>query len=57
MGAAAVVFDDTSGSLFWSRSSEEINVALGNRLAPGTWNLAVRNARGVTPAVFAVVLE
>ena len=49
-GFSDVVFSESTGTYFWDHSSIQINASLGGLLAPGTWNLTVRNGCSASPS-------
>ncbi len=54
---APIVLDQTTGLYFWNSSTTQINAALGGRVASGPWNVAVKNACGVTTGAFAINIQ
>jgi hypothetical protein len=52
-----VVLDDSTGLYFWNNSPDQMNAALGGKLAPGQWTLTVKNGCGLTSTGFAVTIR
>ena len=54
---AAIVLDESTGLLFWDKSSTQINGALDGKLSAGLWMMTVRNGCGVTSAALPITLR